>query len=845
MAFAVPVSSWLLNSAYFPLLSPSLVPRPRLFGRLDLSSHLGFYELCLVLLVASLFLARNFRHSRVGRTVVAVRDNERGAAAYGVDARRAKLTAFAVSGALAGLAGGLLVVSQRGIGFSGYNPENSIEVFTMVVVGGLGSLPGALLGAVYVEGVLYFLTGAAQLLATGAGLLVLLMIVPGGLGEVAFALRDRLLLMIARARGVPAPTLEGKRAFGEDRGAIEPEETGASTFEPGGVSPIAASGVPGENGELPRALPAIECRGIDASYGMLQVLFGVDLRVEQGEVVALLGTNGAGKSTLLRVISGLLTPSTGKVALVGADITKKSTVQRVRSGIAMMPGGKGVFASLTVHENLRLAGWTRRRSAGDRFAEDLEEVLDLFPALRRRETSRAGDLSGGEQQMLALAQAFLSKPRLLLIDELSLGLAPSVVADLLGVVRRIAAEGTTIIVVEQSLNVAASLAERAVFLERGQVRFTGSTSELMARPDLARAVFLSSAAREATGHEPAAGAPVRGFGAAAVPSSRSPAAGAPSTPAPSTPAPSTPAPSTPAPSTPALPVASPAGGTSTSEVAAGEGVTVREPGVVAAAVPALGVHGVALRFGGVSALEGVDIEVRPGEVLGIIGANGAGKTSLFDVCSGFVAPSAGVVSLFGHDVTNLTPSRRSEIGLGRVFQDARLFPSLTVAEALAVGLDRHVGVREPLAGVLGLGASLDSEEAVREQASELLAWMGLERYRDAFISELSTGTRRIVELGAVLAHRPSVLLLDEPSSGIAQREGEALAALLRDVHSLTGATLVVIEHDIPLVASLSDRMVCMHLGRVIAEGSPDEVLEAPEVVASYLGTDQVAIARSG
>jgi branched-chain amino acid transport system ATP-binding protein len=180
-----------------------------------------------------------------------------------------------------------------------------------------------------------------------------------------------------------------------------------------------------------------------------------------------------------------------------------------------------------------------------------------------------------------------------------------------------------------------------------------------------------------------------------------------------------------------------------------------------------------------------------------------------------------------------------------MFQDARLFPSLTVTETLAVALERHVEVREPVACALRLGAVVDSEAAVAERVDQLIESMGLSRYRDAFVSELSTGTRRVVELACALAHEPSVLLLDEPSSGIAQRETEALGALLLQVREETGAAFVVIEHDVPLVSSISDRLVCMHLGGIIASGAPGAVLSDPGVISSYLGDSPESIARSG
>jgi branched-chain amino acid transport system ATP-binding protein len=520
-------------------------------------------------------------------------------------------------------------------------------------------------------------------------------------------------------------------------------------------------------------------------------------------------------------MAGLMAPGEGRVAYRGRDISGLGPVERVKEGLVTVPGGRGVFPSLTVTENLRLGGWLWRR---DRPALDAAtgHVLELFPALARRLATRAADLSGGEQQMLTLAQAFLCRPRLLLIDELSLGLAPTVVTELLAVVRRLAAEGTTVLVVEQSLNVAAALAPRAVFLERGQVRFSGPTAELAERPELARSVFLRS--------DLAAGATSPGMAMTSVidttgrPRSEYPAsAGAGSN----------------------GDGARSHGAGQARAVAGTNGASADRAAGQRPGPPRLEVRGVSRHFGGVEALDEVSVRAEAGEIVGIIGANGAGKTTLFDVCSGFLPAHGGRVLLDGVDVTAWTAPARARLGLGRVFQDARMFPSMTVAEALAVALDRHVAVREPLANVLGLGAALDSEETVRGRVEELLDRVGLERYRDAFIGELSTGTRRMVELAGVLAHRPRVVLLDEPSSGIAQRESEALGELLLSVRDRTGATLVVIEHDIPLVSSLADRMVCLHLGRVIAEGRPRHVLDDDGVVAAYLGTDDVAIARSG
>jgi branched-chain amino acid transport system ATP-binding protein len=506
------------------------------------------------------------------------------------------------------------------------------------------------------------------------------------------------------------------------------------------------------------------------------VLFGVNFEVDEGEIVALMGTNGAGKSTLLKAVSGLVQASGGAIVFDGRDMTHTPPDEIAGRGVTVVPGGLGVFTQLSVGDNLRLAAWGERRRPADVKAE-IATVLDMFPMLRERVDEPAGNLSGGQQQMLTLGMAFIGKPRLLMIDELSLGLAPAIVAQLLETVRALRDAGTTVILVEQSVNVALTVADRAYFMEKGEIRFEGSTADLLARPDLLRSVFLRAAAEEVEADD------------------------------------------------------------------ATERSGLRD------GAPVLEVRDVSRRFGGVRALDGVSFDVRPGEILGFIGPNGAGKTTLFDVISGYTPADGGSIRLLSKgrmvDLHDLPTHVRSWRGLGRSFQDGRLFPGLTVHEAIAVALEQHVQVRDPVAAALHLPTVDDSERKVNRRVDDLVELLALGAYRDKFVRELSTGTRRVVDLACVLAQGPSVLLLDEPSSGIAQREAEALAPMLRRVRDQLGASLLVIEHDLPLLGSISDRMIALDLGRVVAEGPPAEVIEHPAVVASYLGTDEAAITRSG
>jgi ABC-type branched-subunit amino acid transport system ATPase component/predicted MFS family arabinose efflux permease len=237
--------------------------------------------------------------------------------------------------------------------------------------------------------------------------------------------------------------------------------------------------------------PVLQIADIDFSYGPVQILFDVNFEIVRGETLALLGTNGAGKSTILRVISGLGVPERGVVRLNGQNVTYVTPEMRAKMGIVQLPGGKGVFGNLTVGQNLVVSG---RLHAGSRseIADKVDHVYEMFPELAVVRKQLAGSLSGGQNQMLALGRVLLHEPEILLIDELSLGLAPVVVQRLLGTIEELKARGQTMLIVEQSLNVALSIADRAIFLEKGEVRFEGVAQDLLERDDLVRAVFFGS-----------------------------------------------------------------------------------------------------------------------------------------------------------------------------------------------------------------------------------------------------------------------------------------------------------------------------------------------------------------
>ncbi len=740
LAFGLATTAWLLSprifgeGTRFDWLPPSRVERPDLFGVIDVRSEGRYYLLCLVALSLVIVAVVGIRRSRTGRALVAIRENERAASAFGVNPRTTTLQAFAVSGFLAAFAGALFVHQQNGLQLDSYGAGESLVVFTMVVIGGLGSVPGALLGALFVRGVTWWLPVEWQILATGAGMLVVLLVFRGGFGAALADTRDALLRRVARRRAIAVPALAGT------------------------VAPPTADGPVAD-----RVRPSdarLQVRGLRAEHDGVPVLDGIDLDARAGEIVALLGTNGSGKSTLLDTIAGVHAPSRGHVTIDGVDTTRMRADQLAGRGLAEAPADHGVFPTLTVRENLRLAGWRVRDRGASRAA--LADALALFPRLDERAAQRAGDLSGGERHMLTLAMALAASPRVLLVDELSLGLASDATRRVQERLRALRADGVAIVVVEQSIDRAIALADHAVFLDGGTVRYNGDPGGLLERPDLVRATFLGAAA--------------------AVTSTR-----------------------------------------------------VRAAADARDVPPALELRDVHVRFGGVDALGGVSLSVARGEIVGVIGPNGAGKTTLFDTVSGFTPLDAGTIELRpdrdqpARDVSRLAPHARAALGLGRSFQDGRLFPALTVRETVAVACERSVRVRNPIAAALHLPAVGRSEDAVSTKVDELVERLHLGPYADRFGHELSTGTRRIVDLACVLAHEPAVLLLDEPAAGVAQREAEALGPLLTEIRDSLDAAVLVIEHDLGVLGDVADRIVALDRGRVVASGPPEVVLADPAV----------------
>jgi branched-chain amino acid transport system ATP-binding protein len=723
--------------------------------------------------MAALAVVSGLRRTRLRRALIAARDNEQAVAAMGVDVTRLRLEAFAVSGLLAGLGGGLIAYANGNVAGYSFSATASIGIFLVVVIGGLSAVSGPALGAV-VYG-LATLAGTTFLaILNGLGALLILAFRPNGIAGFATSLRDGAIRVIMHLQGSDLIRLGGSRVAIADRGSRAPvvpvqyrlvgsgygpvEGTRLRSIE--GVDDSAVGSQPLQlvaRADKSAAPPVLSCHRLDVAYGGSVAVSGVSLDVRAGEVVAVVGLNGAGKTSLLRAIAGLEPVAHGTVEIDGRDVSTWLPHHRAALGVGFVPGGQAVLGTLTVRENLVIVGADE---------DGIADVCRRFPTLGARLDAAAGNLSGGEQQVLSMAQSYLRRPRVLLVDELSLGLSPEALAAVLELLEELVQGGCAVVLVEQSISTAISLADTAVFLEGGRVRYQGPASSLREHPELFASVAF-------------------GAGGASVGSG--------------------------------------------SEVARARRLHGLDRDLV------LRVENLTAAYGEVVVVDDVSLDIAPGEVVGILGPNGAGKTSLFDALSGVLPPTAGTVSLLGTDITALSTHKRAELGLMRSFQNVRLFPSLTVRDCVAVALETRLKVKSPVLAGLWLPPARAEERRVDERVDVLLELLRLEPLADTQVASLSLGSRRMVDLACQLAARPKVLLLDEPASGLAAGETELLGPLVRRISSDLDCAVLIIEHNVQVLASVADRLVAMRFGAVIAEGAPPDVLNDPEVRGAYFG----------
>jgi ABC-type branched-subunit amino acid transport system ATPase component/ABC-type branched-subunit amino acid transport system permease subunit len=702
----------------------------------------GLYWVGVVLLLTCLMLTWNLMHSRWGRGFKAIRESELAADASGVPTYLYKVTSFALSAGMVSLAGVLAAQTNLQVTMADGTAivAQSFELVIDAVIGGLGTFAGPIVGAFVFTLGLGFNIGSESVserlgeweTAVLAALVVVAMIVmPEGVVGRVHRLADRLHLRLRRATLPPVP---------------------ASLPQPGGRSPSDGA--------------VLVVDDATRSFGGVDAVRAVDLRVLGGTVHALIGPNGSGKTTLVNLITGFYRPDRGRVRLGGTDITGWRPHRCNRAGLARTFQTCQIWRRMTVLENVMVGA--HARTPGD-LARSAVLPAWLRPWERRTRTRALGllafvgladdahelaaTLPFASQRRLEIARALASDPDLLILDEPAAGMHPGEVRDLVELIARVRASGMTVMLIEHHMEVVTQLADQVTVLNDGGVIAEGTPGEVAGDP-LVISAYLGDERPEPAG-VPARVSATDGHGA----------------------------------------------GTNGSRAL-------------------LHLRDVRVEYGGAPALVGLSLDVREGEIVGIVGANGAGKTTALKAISGvseLLRTVHGEITFLGERIERMPAHRIARMGLAHVPEGRRIFPESTVEENLLLGAhQRHD---------LDVRADID---AVYERFPRLRS------RRDQAAGLLSGGEQQMLAIGRALASQPRFLLLDEPSLGLAPLIVDEVFEIIRglaDEH----VTIVIVEQMAKRALALADRAYILETGRVVAEGPAAELADDPDVRAAYLG----------
>ena len=771
LAFGLVASAFaLLLDNMFNGFSGRPVARPldTNFSFIDASNpnrpFVGLYWIGVVLLLFSLYLTQNLVRSRWGRAYRAIRESELAARACGVSAYWYKVSAFALSAGIVALAG--VLAAQTSLQVTMLEGTVTVgESFRLVVyalVGGITTIGGPVVGT--------FIFTLAFGLEIGGKSISDWLVWNNTNWEPAFLAALVIAVRIAAPAGVAgALTRAGRRLLTHFNSARDVERSA-----PAVVVTDHALLAPARAATSDDATPLLEVRNLGIKFGGLAAIREVDLTVTRGTVHALIGPNGSGKSTLINLITGVYRPDDGTVRFRGRVISKLPTHRRARLGITRTFQNLQLWRNMTALENVMVGAhpstrvdlvrsvllprWMRREE--QRVREAAVALLGLVGLLDRA-SKPAGTLTSSEQHRLEIARALASRPELLVLDEPAAGMTAVEARDLVALIERIRAAGITVLLIEHRMEIVMGLADRMTVLNFGETIADGSPDEVRNDPLVVAAYLGKRRAPERT----AAAA-----GASRVSSSTSGAA--------------------------------------------------REPTAAPRGEPMLTVRDLEVHYGGIRALRGIDFEVYQGEVVALIGANGAGKSTSLKTVSGMpelFKSVRGQVTYLGERIERRPAHRIARMGIAHVPEGRRVFAESTVEENLLLG---------------GYGRR---ESSVRREFDAIYdRFPSLGRRRDRLAGLLSGGEQQMLAVARALASRPRFLLLDEPSLGLAPIIAHQVFEIVRGLAD-EGVTVLVVEQATSNALVIADRAYVLEIGAIVAHGPAASFIDDPEVEAAYLG----------